>query len=256
MLSRLETFAAPIIEKIIDLRSLSFMDVSEREVLSLFFAVQFTRTKLTRENHQRFHEMIAQKVTSMGFSVNDLEGYEPLDENKLVEVSVSTILRDSPSFAVHFMSKDWILHETTKGNPFYIGDNPVTLFNQNDFGPYGNLGLAVKGIQINFPLTPTLNLAFYCPSVMNEIVEGYGKYDPNVHWIPDDIKEKLVGVKNMIDNFKAGTPQKLLPDNVTHLNSLQVGYSDSFVFNHIEEFGLAKEMVENGKSTFGRLRTD
>jgi len=40
---------------------------------------------------------------------------------------------------------------------FYLGDNPVlALNNTRDFGPYGNIGLAVPGIEIYLPLTSDL----------------------------------------------------------------------------------------------------
>nr|QWP89203.1 hypothetical protein IHCLGBEB_00006 [Escherichia coli] len=66
--------------------------------------------------------------------------------------------------------KDWYL-ETRPERPFTcIGDNPVVLKNSNDFGPYGNLGLAVRGIQIYLPLSSTLMLAMYCPSIREQMV--------------------------------------------------------------------------------------
>ncbi|MGE9641640.1 DUF4238 domain-containing protein, partial [Escherichia coli] len=48
----------------------------------------------------------------------------------------------------HLLSKDWYLLETRPEHPFYVSDNPVVLENRNDFGVYGNIGLAVPGIQI------------------------------------------------------------------------------------------------------------
>ncbi|MDV5280161.1 DUF4238 domain-containing protein [Leclercia adecarboxylata] len=51
----------------------------------------------------------------------------------------------------HLLKKDWYLLETSPERPFYVSDNPVVLKNSNDFGPYGNLGLAVRGIQIYLP---------------------------------------------------------------------------------------------------------
>jgi hypothetical protein len=35
----------------------------------------------------------------------------------------------------------------------YISDNPITLFNQKNFGFYGNLGLRCPGIEIYLPLS-------------------------------------------------------------------------------------------------------
>ncbi|MGA3715913.1 DUF4238 domain-containing protein, partial [Escherichia coli] len=70
----------------------------------------------------------------------------------------------------HLLSKDWYLLETRPEHPFYVSDNPVVLENRNDFGVYGNIGLAVPGIQIYLPLSSTLMLAMYCPSIREQKV--------------------------------------------------------------------------------------
>jgi hypothetical protein len=46
----------------------------------------------------------------------------------------------------------------------------VVLQNNNDFAPYGNLGLAVRGIE-HLPLSSTLMLALYCPSIREEMLQ-------------------------------------------------------------------------------------
>ncbi len=61
------------------------------------------------------------------------------------------------------LKKDWYLLETRPERPFYVSDNPVVLKNSNDFGPYGNLGLVVRGIQIYLPLSSTLMLGHVLP---------------------------------------------------------------------------------------------
>lgn len=48
-------------------------------------------------------------------------------------------------------------------------DNPVVMKNSNDFGAYGNLGLAVRGIKIYLPLSSTLMLTMYCPSIREQM---------------------------------------------------------------------------------------
>jgi hypothetical protein len=78
---------------------------------------------------------------------------------------------NAPSvFGPHFLNKDWLLISTTRKSPFIIGDNPLALQNAIDMGPYGNLGLAVKGIEIYLPLSPVRALAIWCPSHKQAIV--------------------------------------------------------------------------------------
>lgn len=40
-----------------------------------------------------------------------------------------------------FLKKRWVHFETTRKDPYYISDNPVTMHNDLDHGPYGNIGL-------------------------------------------------------------------------------------------------------------------
>ena len=56
------------------------------------------------------------------------------------------------------MDKAWMLLESVPGIPFFTSDNPIALHNTNDYWPYGNLGLSVKGIEIYFPISSTLCL--------------------------------------------------------------------------------------------------
>jgi hypothetical protein len=53
----------------------------------------------------------------------------------------------------------------------YISDNPVVMHNPRTFGPYGNIGIAVPGIEIYFPLSPEVVLAYFCPSSMKHVEE-------------------------------------------------------------------------------------
>jgi len=55
--------------------------------------------------------------------------------------------------------------------PYYTSDFPVVKHNDLDFGPYGNLGLLTKGIQIYFPLNPWMMLSIVEPSVYPNIPE-------------------------------------------------------------------------------------
>src|SRR5699024_1203978 len=56
------------------------------------------------------------------------------------------------------LEKSWILFETTKENPFFISDNPVTLYNSINKDVRSNLGIALEGIEIYIPLSSTITL--------------------------------------------------------------------------------------------------
>ena len=62
----------------------------------------------------------------------------------------------------------------------YISDNPLVMHNQKDFGPYGNIGLAVPGIEIYYPLSPNTILAYMCPLALKKTEEAHAKADKSV----------------------------------------------------------------------------
>jgi hypothetical protein len=60
----------------------------------------------------------------------------------------------------------------TKNNakvPFWTSDNPVALQNEYDQAPFGNLGIAPKGIEIWIPIIPNL-LPTVCDPTMYGIL--------------------------------------------------------------------------------------
>jgi hypothetical protein len=66
----------------------------------------------------------------------------------------------------YFLNKEWVLFDAPKGGSMYISDNPVALQNEVDHGPYGNLGLAVRGSEIHVPLSSALTIGLLCPTLI------------------------------------------------------------------------------------------
>ena len=94
------------------------------------------------------------------------------DDNGL-KVQMARLIVDAPEqFGHHFMSKSWVLLRTSKKRPYLCGDHPLILQNMTDMGPYGNLGLAVTGIEIYFPLSKVRALAMWCPSIAAQVLDG------------------------------------------------------------------------------------
>ncbi len=55
----------------------------------------------------------------------------------------------------------------------YISDNPVVMHNAKQYGPYGNIGLAVPHIEIYYPLSHQIVLGYMCPLTMKETEEKH-----------------------------------------------------------------------------------
>lgn len=246
-LAHLESNASGIIKRIIKDKTTNNLTEKEVAILSVFLAVQFVRTKEHRLRFEHMGELLADKMHSMGATEENIAEYtkppNELPEGKVV--GFKSIL-ESNEFIPHFLNKRWVVFETNHKHPFYISDNPITLHNELDHGPYGNIGLAVKGIQIYMPISSTLTLGLLCPSIVEELQKGmdniklidtYGQYATGGGAsVPEATRAFCEGAIN-------GKTIPLSEDNVIFMNSLQVTYSSRFVYCEEPKFELIKKMV-------------
>jgi hypothetical protein len=153
-------------------------------------------------------------------------------------------------FVPHFLSKVWVLFETVSVNPFYISDNPITLHNRTDHRPYGNLGLAVQGIEVYMPISSTLCLGLLCPSIAQEYRtahENLRRLDQFAPRLADTFMKNAKETRVFCEGVVSGTPIPVVEDNVTMLNSLQVIYSSRFVYCECKNFSLVKRMIQDNE---------
>ena len=166
---------------------------------------------------------------------------EPPDETTLKIHTLHSIV-DRGRFAPHFENKDWLLFETTRDDPLFISDSPVVLDNEVNHRSYGNIGLAVKGIQIYVPLSSTLCLALFCPSILEALDQAIVRLEIQLRHRPQPAS--LKDSRAFLDRAKSGAPIKLEPANVERLNSLQVKMSHRFVFCEMNSFKLVDRMLD------------
>ncbi|MDR7345356.1 hypothetical protein J2X14_003803 [Pantoea alhagi] len=149
----------------------------------------------------------------------------------------------------YLLKKDWYLLETAPEHPFYVSDNPVVMKNSNDLGPYGNIGLAVRGIQIYLSLSSTLMLAMYCLSIREQMIRQKQHLLHLLarapHLVPRHIQpfERLEHIRRYTDYLL----MPLTPDHVTHYNALQVEYAEQYVFCGEKDFSLAERMLADNE---------
>jgi len=244
-LAEVEANASRIIKGIVKKEDISQLDDNDKIFFSHFLALQFTRTKEHRLRFQDLSSKMVEAIRERGFNPEEIEGCKELSEDDFKLHGIKSVF-DSKEFALHFYTKTWLLFKTSKKQPLYISDNPITLQNMNDYGFYGNIGLAVKGIEIYFPISKTLTMALYCPSLEEQFRETYKKYQflskVNPMLLSQNIKNPLY-----LEQIMAGFEQKrTIPfnsDNVVNHNSLQVKYSARFVFSSSEDFSLVEEML-------------
>lgn len=242
-LSELESEAAVVIERIIAERNIGWLSDDNRELLATFVAVQMKRGPHTRENFIAMDESF-RRVFGERFGL-PMEGYPVMTPERAKEMAL-TSLAEPDQYAEHILNKTWLLFATTATTPFYISDNPVALQNENkERSPMrGNLGLAVRGIEIYLPISSTLTLAFFCRSHEMMIRDGVDRMrtsfvkDPA---FPMDFGPMLEWMRA----FRRGTPLTSTSDNVINHNSLQVMRAERYIFCSCPDFALVEDMIRN-----------
>lgn len=237
MLSKLEASAKPIIQSILENDSLAQLTAQDRTQLSIFLAVQMTRSKWHREQFRELPQLLEQTLRNrFGADANFsgiAEYLQTPDKNELAMHTASSVLQAGENYAPHFANKLWALAGTDAKHPFQLGDNPIGMQNMINMEPMGNIGLAVRGIEIYFPLSPRRLLALWCPSHMS-MLESAARYDTYLAQALAAVTEKRVF------HYR--------PENVMNANSIQIGYAERFVFSSNGNFSLALEMLKNNSA--------
>lgn len=241
--------AAPVIAGLLQHKDIRRLTEDERYKLAVFVAVQRARTFGEEQRISGLVSVLADKLVAIGATKAQTE--------ETLGLTIGSDSRDiflhqlvqQTSHIGHLLSKDWYLMETSPEHPFYISDNPVVLENYNDFGPYGNLGLAVRGIRIYLPLSSTLMLAMYCPSIREQKVREkqhlHNLLSRAPHLIPRNMRP--FDMLSHVSRFTDYLLMPLKPEHVMHYNALQVEYAEQYVFCCENEFSLVKRMLADNE---------
>jgi hypothetical protein len=237
ILTKVESDAKRVIEKILDADSLGTLSQEERGQLSVFCSIQMARTRNFREQWLSFPRMLREEFARRGDQVAKGSQAEQLiqdlSENEVKADTGRFMLGAPEMFAEHFLSKHWVLAATDTKHPFQISDNPLTRQNMIERPFRGNLGLTVPGIEIYLPLTPTRALAMWCTSLTVPILER-----------EEELRKAAPGyAEALAEALRTGNPLAYAEENVTNFNSLQVWQAERYVFSSTEDFALARDMV-------------
>lgn len=246
-MGKLETQTADAFNKIIKERSLSNIGEEDRVKIASFISVQIYRTRYFREKIADINRGLSDRISEFGFDPSKVKGHNPLDEKGVKDFSIKLLMKDAEKLAPYILDKKWLLYETTESVPFFISDNPVARQNLENYGPlWGNLGLALKGIQIYFPVTKTLSLVMLCQSHEETFQDTYSKVQ-FLQTVMPDFDSQLPVPPEWLENFRKGFEEgaaiPMREDNVINHNSLQVKWSSRFVFSSKNDFSLVRQMI-------------
>ena len=257
-LSKLEKISSQVVNKIARFEKISGLTESERLYLSMFIAVQLTRTLHSRQFMKHAYQDLEKKLRSVGAEPLEVKGFYPLTDDDIKRITIHTIA-NADEFVPHIRDKIWLLLKASKSDPFYISDNPVTMQTLQEFGYPDKVGLAVEGIEIYMPLSSQLTLAMYCKSYEKKILEAYTKFKIVSIVKPELAKLKdleTISIEALMRGFETGCVVPCSSENIVNLNSLQVAYSSRFIYSSTRNFDLALDMInENEKYRRGPRAT-
>lgn len=253
-LERVESASAPVIQKLISASSVGMLSEADRATLCVFLALQFVRTpaarQMTREAIASMQDEIIHRCVPPGVSeeerfaaVREAFGEADDDSNELFD------LEHAPrSYAAAFSNnKDWFLLRTQAKLPFLIGDHPVVMQNSTapDHPIFGNIGLACRGIEIYFPLSPTLTLAMFCTSHLDAILEATAPRILLAERLQRD-KHALLDphTRAFLSAAETGLPIDCAAANVENLNFLQIAHAERHVFSARSDWALVNRVLD------------
>lgn len=254
--SSLEHRTKEAIDKIINTRSLSTLTDEDKAWLCIFVAAQYMRVKKQREVMLDLNDQMAEHLRKMGADLENVQGFQILNAEDIKRLSMQSMPKELMEIARYVGQKTLFLHEFT--DELYISDNPVVLSNTKDFGPYGNIGFAVRGIEIYFPIHRNLALVFWCTSLQDEFETGVNSAKDALQKaravallsnksINKDAEKALLDTIAKFDALKdsaiRGEAIKCSSENAMFLNSLQVGWSHRYVFSADGNFDLVERMI-------------
>lgn len=218
-LSEFESQFTQVYDKLVSSGSVRCLKWKEKEVIARFITIQELRTREMREHLRdmikNLNTWLSKKPLSKDMEkqlkeINTEKGVRTLQLGTIKE----TLFQDN-ALVDMLLDLKWAIFENNTKMSFWTSDHPVNRYNPIDFSPYGNLGTLCRGIQIFFPLTPRLIVAFFDP------IEYF--FEP----------EKGVCIK----------------DNVLFYNTLQLRNNTRHVFSIDSDFTIAKKwLTENPKS--------
>jgi hypothetical protein len=206
-LSQMEGRYGSILSEIIKNEHLTDLTLENRLDLSGFITLQYLRSKEARTRIEDMGNSLLDEVTkSLGIT-----DFKVRYTDQHTQAMHMMNFKNFPYFAAIVSRMKMILVKNITGMSYWTSDNPTALWNEFDQFPFGNMGLASKGIEIHIPLTPKLGLIACDPIAF--------------HSLPD----------KMVDSH---------PDRIIRENWLQLQHSYRFIYSDNKHFPLAKKMLK------------
>lgn len=260
---RAEDVAAPVLKKILAAESVKTLSEDERATLATFVTIQHLRSKQSRRTFELIREYMQSHFPGIPQSDYPTDVFSPTELDKYA--SLDFLVKNLAQLTNLVAEKDLLLVEIKCRGSFWISDHPVILHNDNPRGYEGNTGLGVQGIQIYMPISPQFAIAFFCPTLAEELERGMKKISEvrssrfSLHFASGTFSEKISfelahmneqkrKVQLHLNAIRDDQKVYFNDQNLLFLNSHQVLSAFRFLAAATDEFALALDMIrENPK---------
>ena len=213
-LAMIESNLSSAYNKLVANKDLNRLNWDERIAIANFVAIQEIRTKEMREFLRDLCKQLTARLSKYKLSEGLKKWLKDINTTEYPKEFQIRMFESVREFTNMILSMKWILTENKTEMLFWTSDHPINRFNPIK-DPLGNLGLLSQGIQIFFPLTPTLSLCLCDP----------------VEYFPYPEKIRTSNINNVI--FQ---------------NHLQMRWSTRFVFSQDDDFSLAEKILKEEPS--------
>jgi hypothetical protein len=223
--------------------------------LHMFVALQLLRSKTRRLDVTAIANEVKRRWPE--FKTNPAP--DRIDDSEFEKLSaLRTTFSILESLIKHLVPKHQFLMVRDCKENLYISDHPLVMHNERTFGPYGNIGLGVPGIEIYYPLSPDIVLAYFCPSLLGRAEKLHaeseqcassflrGKFRSHLglsEWDKAHLAQMRREIKRSKDYYRLLKENRVTPmdaQNVLYLNSLQMMSSYRFIVATSADFSFAR----------------
>jgi hypothetical protein len=249
VMTSVESAVAPVLRRVVTEESLAWISPRDRAKIALFVGLQLTRTRNFRGRINQTQATLAEKLRGMGVDPAAVPGYTEPSDGSAARVQARIAIA-ADELAPFVADKTWMLLRNDTAQPFFTSDNPVAMQNHQLRDERGSLGLGVRGIEINLPLSPHLVLCMLCPSYLEGMRASVAHVAAlrRTGLLPPAHEVNARQLEEFVRQLEAGAPIEQLPENVTNVNSLQVRSSERYLYCSADAFDLAREMLRKHPS--------
>lgn len=263
MFHPLENEFREIVTKITATKSISCLSEKELYTLVIFVCAQYVRVPRIRTAIKEVASDLVHRSRNIAPNAPNIADIEKAIEDDQVRLHHFGAISNGIVSGARLLSDyHWFVMESQGVDQFWLSDCPVVLQNDEDYGPYGGLGLAAPGVQIYFPVTPSLIVAGWHPILLGKFMDAEQKLKqtlgqlslqyscgiaPNksaLREMMQKLKLKLQPVSSTVAAIKTGGLARASSENVLFYNWLQFKWSHRFILCASGNFSMADKMLK------------